>query len=117
MRLARTAALACALALGATMAAAQFTGPSARGQAMTAAAAAEARTGTYVTLTGRIEAHLREDYFSFRDDSGAVRVEIENDVWQGRPVSPETRVRLVGEVDRGIGGGVYVWISALDILP
>ena len=103
--------------LAAAPAAAQFTGPSARGQETTAAAAAAARPGTYVTMSGSIVSHLRGEYFLFRDASGEVRVEIEDSVWRGRPVSPETRVRLVGEVDRGVGGAVYVWIRSLDILP
>jgi uncharacterized protein (TIGR00156 family) len=98
-------------------ASAQFTGPSARGQEMTVAAATAARPGTYVTLSGNIVAHLRGDYFQFRDASGEVRVEFAEGVWGGRPVSPESRVRLVGEVDRGAGGTVYVWIKSLDILP
>jgi uncharacterized protein (TIGR00156 family) len=103
-----------ALALSAPVAQAQFTGPSARGQEMTVAAATAARPGTYVTMTGTVVSHLRGDYYLFRDASGEVRVEIEDDVWRGRSIGPETRVRLVGEVDRGSGGSVYVWIKSLD---
>jgi uncharacterized protein (TIGR00156 family) len=109
--------LTLAALLTAGSALAQFTGPSASGQEMTVAAASEARPGTYVTLTGSIVAHLREDYFLFRDPTGEVRVEVADEVWRGRPVSPETRVRLLGEVDRSLAGGVYVWIRSLDILP
>jgi uncharacterized protein (TIGR00156 family) len=111
----RLSALFVALTLAATTANAQFTGPSARGQEMTVASAAAARPGTYVTMTGSIASHLRGDYYLLRDASGEVRVEISEGVWGGRPVSPDTKVRVVGEVDRGLGG-VYVWIKSLEIV-
>jgi uncharacterized protein (TIGR00156 family) len=95
---------------------AQFTGPGAAGAQVTAAEASAARAGTYVTLEGNIVTHLREDYFTFRDASGDIRVEVDPDVFQNRPVSPETRVRLLGEVDTG-RSGPYVWIRSLEILP
>lgn len=114
----RATALAATLALlllPAT-AAAQFTGPSARGQEMTVAAAQKARPGSYVTLTGRIAAHLREEYYRFVDDSGEIRVEIPDGLWAGRQVGPDQTVRLLGEVDRTMGGARYVWIKSLDVV-
>jgi uncharacterized protein YdeI (BOF family) len=47
---------------------------------------------------------------------GDIRVEISSPVFAGRAVTPETRVRLVGEVDVGLAGR-YVWIQSLEILP
>lgn len=117
MRRSLFAAFLAILAVTAPPASAQFTGPSARGQDMTVAAAAAARPGTYVTLGGNVVAHLRGDYFLFRDASGEIRVEIAEGVWGGRPVGADTRVRLVGEVDRGAGGAVYVWIKSLEVQP
>jgi len=114
MRAAIAAAFAAILLAG--PAAAQFTGPSALGQDSTVAAAAAARPGTYVTLTGRVQAHLRGDYFRFADDSGDIRVEIAEGVWGGRAVGPDTRVRLVGEVDRTGGGATYVWVKSLSVI-
>ncbi len=108
------------LALGlsslfATQAMAQFTGPSASGRPATVAAAQEVRVGTYVTLTGNIVNHQRSDYFTFRDDTGEIRVEIASNVWQGRQVGPNDKVRIMGEVDRGPGGR-YIWVKTLDVL-
>jgi uncharacterized protein (TIGR00156 family) len=93
---------------------AQFSGPSARGQAATAAEVASLRLGAYVVLTGNVVAHLRGDHYTFRDATGEVRVEIEQGVWRGREVTPETTVQLVGEIDRGLAGR-YVWVKSLDI--
>jgi uncharacterized protein (TIGR00156 family) len=110
------AKIACLVALvAATPVAAQFTGPSVSGAQVTVAQAAAARAGTYVTLVGKIVAHQREDYFTFRDASGEIRVESDSKVFRKRPVGPETNVRLLGEVDTG-RSGPYVWVKSLEIL-
>jgi len=95
---------------------AQFIGPEAATAGLSVAEAGTARPGTYVTLDGNIVARLRENYYTFQDATGAIRVEIEAGVFQNRPVGPETRVRLRGEVDTG-WNGVYVWVETLEILP
>jgi len=117
--------LAAAVAVFATVLSAasfaQFTGPSAAGgtrasaQETTAAGIATAREGSNVTLTGNVVAHVRGDHFTFRDASGEVRVEIDDDIWRGRKIAPETRVRLVGEVDRDRRGR-YVDVDALEVV-
>jgi uncharacterized protein (TIGR00156 family) len=94
---------------------AQFSGPEASGRAVTVAQIGEARPGSYVTVTGHIVAHQRGDYFTFRDATGDIRVEIEDSVWRNRPVAPETRVRLLAEVDRGLAGR-YLWVKSLQIV-
>lgn len=108
--------LILAFALLATASVAQFVGPEATGGAQTVAEVANTRLGRYVTLDGHIVEHLREEYYTFRDDTGEIRVEIEPDVWRGREVTPETPVRILGEVDRGVFGR-YVWVKTLDVLP
>ncbi len=105
----------CLFGLLSSAAMAQFTGPSTAGRPATVAAAQDVRVGTYVTLTGHIVNHQRSDYFTFRDDTGEIRVEIAPNVWQGRQVGPTDKVRIMGEVDRGRGGR-YIWVKTLDVL-
>lgn len=97
---------------------AQFTGPSAAvsSRPSTVAKVSRARPGSYVTLTGNIVSHQRSDYFLFRDETGEIRVEVSPSVFAGRAVKPETRVRLVGEVEVGLSGR-YVWVESLEIQP
>lgn len=95
---------------------AQFTGPSATGRVSTVEEARNAPVDTYVSVTGNIVAHLREDYYTFRDQTGEVRVEIEPPVWRNREIGPETKVRLVAEVDRNAAGTVYLWVESLEIV-
>ena len=77
---------------------------------------ANARPGSYVTLTGNSVAHQREDYFTFRDSTGEIRVEIDEEDFHGRKVTPETNVRITGEIERGFAGR-YIDVDTLEILP
>jgi uncharacterized protein (TIGR00156 family) len=114
----RRAVIVASLALAVPApAGAQFRGPSAAGRQLAVAEAQNVRPGTYVNLEGAIVAHLREDYFQFRDPTGEIRVEIEPGLWRGREVSPADGVRILGEVDRTSAGVPNVWVKSLEILP
>jgi uncharacterized protein (TIGR00156 family) len=110
----RSFLLATLATLAAGTASAQFTGPSVQGAPLTVAEAAGARIGSYVTLEGNLVAHLREDYYQFADATGAIRVEIPPETFAGRQVGPDTRLRLMGEVDLGFGGR-YIWVKSLTL--
>jgi len=99
----------------ASTATAQFTGPGAAGQTRSVAQVDAVRLGSYVTVTGHVVAHQRQNYFTFRDGTGEIRVEIDNSVWQNRQIGPETKVRLLAEVDQGIAGR-YLWVKSLEIV-
>ena len=107
--------LFCLLCFAGFNASAQFSGPSAAGRASTVVDARDVRLGSYVTLTGHVVNHQRSDYFTFRDETGEIRVEIGSNVWNGRKVGPNDKVRLLGEVDLGPAGR-YVWVNSLDVL-
>ena len=95
---------------------AQFQGPSASvTEATVAQVRSGLRVGSDVTLTGHVVEHQREDYFTFRDDSGSIRVEISPRVFGGRTVTPEDRVRITGEIDRSPRGR-YIDVESLEIL-
>ena len=115
MKKALAAITLCLSILSAPVAMAQFTGPGASGRPATVADARDARLGSYVTLTGHVVDHQRSDYFTFRDGTGDIRVEIAPGVFAGRKVGPDTKVRLLGEVDRGPAGR-YVWVKSLEVL-
>ena len=108
-------ALSLSVLSASSTAVAQFTGPSASVQASTVAAVGKARIGSDVVLTGNVVGHLREEYFTFRDETGEIRVEIENSTWQGRKVGPEDKVRITGEIERGFGGR-YIDVETLEVL-
>jgi uncharacterized protein (TIGR00156 family) len=112
----KTILLAAMASLIAFPALAQFSGPSAATKPGTAAQAKDSLPGTYVTLTGNLVAHVRRDIYTFRDASGDIRVEIDPEIWQNRPVKPETKVKLMGEVDLVITGR-YISVESLQTVP
>lgn len=54
---------------------------------------------SWVTLEGRLVQYLGDDNYIFRDASGQVKVEIDQDVWRGTDVGPNDRIRIFGELD------------------
>ena len=61
------------------------------------------RDDAWVVLHGHIESHIRSDYYVFRDDTGSITVEIDDDEWHGQTVGPQDRVEIAGEVDIDFG--------------
>lgn len=57
---------------------------------------------TYVTVQGHIIAQKGHDKekFLFKDDSGEIMVEVDKKVWRHQPVTPETTVKILGELDQ-----------------
>lgn len=108
-------ALAFSLFVAAPVAMAQFTGPSASPSPATVAELANVRIGNDVTLAGHIVEHQREDYYTFRDDTGDIRVEIDRRTWNGREVGPTDKVRISGEIERDWRGR-YIDVERLDVL-
>ena len=78
---------------------AEFLGPGAM-----AAISVEAAKGlpaeSRVILEGHIVDELDPGFFRFRDASGAMKIEIDEEIWRGRPVDPGDQVRIHGAVDQ-----------------
>ncbi|AZR60193.1 YgiW/YdeI family stress tolerance OB fold protein [Eikenella corrodens] len=55
---------------------------------------------SYVTLEGYIERQVRREHYIFRDASGRIEVEIDDDVWRGLNITPRDKVRLEAEIDQ-----------------
>ena len=95
---------ALALALGmsgaasAQMVSGGFQGP---GLApMSVADALKLNDDTAVVLVGQIERSLGDEKYLFKDASGTVTVEIDNEDWRGLNVTPQDTVILNGEIDK-----------------
>lgn len=84
---------------GAVMAA-SYTGPSDSPQVSDVAGAMTAVDDTPVVLQGQIVKRLRHEQYLFKDATGTIEVEIDDDEWpQGQEVSETATVRITGEVD------------------
>ena len=58
------------------------------------------RDESYVTIRGNIVKRLTDDKYLFRDATGEIVVEIDNEDWAGVTVGPDDTVELSGEIDR-----------------
>lgn len=75
-----------------------FTGPKAQGS-NTVAAALKAWDDTMVTLKGNITRQVGHEKYEFKDSTGSMIVEIDDDKWYGLSVGPNDTVEIYGEVD------------------
>lgn len=69
-------------------------------EVLTTLAAADRPDESRVRLVGHVIEKLGDEKYLFRDDSGTIVVEIDNDDWNGVTATAETRVEISGEVDR-----------------
>ncbi|UVE18057.1 NirD/YgiW/YdeI family stress tolerance protein [Pseudomonas sp. LS44] len=81
-----------------------YTGPGATPQVTTVAGALDAADDTPVALTGQIVKRLKGDKYEFKDATGTIQVEIDDDEWPAQSISESAKVKLTGEVERELTG-------------
>ncbi|MBQ7585506.1 MAG: YgiW/YdeI family stress tolerance OB fold protein [Desulfovibrionaceae bacterium] len=96
-----------------------FQGPGSSANVSTVAQAKAARDETPVVLTGYIISRAGGDHehYLFRDSSGEIVVDIDDKLFMGRTVTPTTKVRLYGEVDKEMLERVKIEVDQFEILP
>ncbi|MGL5467885.1 MAG: YgiW/YdeI family stress tolerance OB fold protein [Shewanella sp.] len=77
-----------------------FQGPSAQQIIRDVVSALNASDDTKVELIGHIISSSGHDDYIFRDATGEIKVEIDDDLWRGKTVTPQTQVIIRGEVDK-----------------
>ena len=50
-------------------------------------------------LKGYVVKAIGDEKYQFRDNTGTITVDIDDDLWNGKAVSAKTPVTLIGEVD------------------
>lgn len=76
-----------------------FTGPDGRRPPITVVEALALPEDSQVTLVGYILRSLGDELYEFRDDTGTLVAEIDDDEWDGLEVTPNDQVELSGEID------------------
>lgn len=77
-----------------------FQGPNAKNVIHDVVSALNASDDAQIELTGNIISSVSHDEYIFRDKTGDIKVEIDDDLWRGETVTPETSVIIRGEVDK-----------------
>ena len=54
---------------------------------------------THVQIKGYVVKALGDENYQFRDATGTITVEIDDELWQGKGVSAKTLVTIQGEID------------------
>ena len=62
-------------------------------------AIAKLKDETAVTLKGTLLKHLNEDHYEFSDGTGAILLDIDDDLWKASNIKAGDKVQVVGEVD------------------
>lgn len=90
--------------------------PATVAQVTTVKQAQSAADDTPAVLEGTLTKRLRGEHYEFKDATGSILVEIDNDDWPaGASVSENTRVRLTGEVDHE-RKGIEIDVDRVEIL-
>lgn len=71
------------------------------GSVTTVAKAKDLKDDSWVTLRGDIEQRVGDEDYLFRDETGTITVEIDDKYWNGQTISPQDKVELQGELDKG----------------
>lgn len=72
-------------------------------QVKTVAQAKKAEDDRNVVLTGYITKQIANEKYNFKDRTGQITVEIDDELWNGLTVNPKTKVKLYGQVDHDNG--------------
>lgn len=113
---------AAALAMTGT-AAAQFVNPAQSGapaavtHTSVKSVLADGKDDQHVVLEGFLVERVKDDDYRFKDATGTLIVDIDDEDFKGQKVTPDTRVRLEGEVDSELVGDNRVDVERLTVLP
>lgn len=77
-----------------------FEGPGVASSATTVKQALSMSDDSMVVLVGKIVNSLGDEKYTFRDSTGEVIIEIDDEDWHGVKVTPEDTIEIVGEVDK-----------------
>lgn len=69
-----------------------------------------------VTLTGHVVKKVGREKYLFRDASGEIRIEIDEDVMPPEPFDDKTKVEITGEVEKDFLRSVEIDVKAIRIL-
>lgn len=95
-----------------------FQGPTTGVEANTVKKAQSSWDDAPVVLTGNIVSRKAgsDDKYLFKDGTGEIIVDIDHEVFAGRHVTPDTKVRLSGKVDKDMLEPTKVDVKVLEIL-
>ena len=83
---------------------------------MTVKQALSMRDDSVVVLTGKIVSSLGDEKYLFKDSTGEVMIEIDDEDWHGVTVTPENTIEIVGELDKELFDKTKIDVSSFKII-
>lgn len=77
-----------------------FEGPGATSKVMSVTSVNDMGDDTKVILEGYLIRQISDEHYIFKDDTGEIEVEIDDEDFRGAKVTPDTKLRISGEVDK-----------------
>ena len=74
------------------------------------------RDDQLVVLEGYIVDQIKHEDYTFRDATGQIEVEIDDEVFAGQRIDPKTKVRIEGEYEKEVVGPNTVDVHRLTII-
>ena len=69
-----------------------------------------------IVLTGHIVKKIGDQSFLFKDDTGEIRVQIDNNIWGNINVTPKTLIKIYGELGNGNLGNVDMVVQKVELV-
>ena len=60
----------------------------------------------FVTVQGNIVKRISDDKYTFKDSTGSITVEIDNEKWNGIAVNPTDKLELTGEIEKKLNSTI-----------
>jgi len=97
---------------------AQFDGPGAQQVPNTVQAVLDnPQDDQTVTLRGTLLEKVGHEKYAFSDETGQIRVEIDNEVFPEQRITPEMTVELFGEVEKDFLQSPEIDVERLTVVP
>lgn len=81
----------------------------------TVAQALEMSDETAVVLVGSIEKSLGNEKYLFKDATGTVTIEVDNEDWKGINVAPKDVIEIKGEIDKEMMKDVKIDVDVVTL--
>ncbi|MBR2299311.1 MAG: NirD/YgiW/YdeI family stress tolerance protein [Alphaproteobacteria bacterium] len=94
---------------------AQFEGPAANNSVITVKQALDLSDNARVALRGHITKSLGDEKYTFTDGTAEVMIEIDDEDWGGRKVTPESTVEIFGELDKEMFEPTKIDVDSFNI--
>jgi uncharacterized protein (TIGR00156 family) len=70
-----------------------------------------------VTLTGNVVKQVGREKFLFRDASGEIRIEIDDEAMPTQPFDDKTKVEITGEVEKDFLRSLEIDVKSVKLAP